>query len=355
MTPSDERGDGTFSCNLLTLAWDGAVEKRDGRYVLAKYTCSSFIILTFVTSTVSNNFSQVDKLWSILPVVYAWMFVTDARTLLMAFLMTVWGIRLTYNFHRRGGYSWPPWNGDEDYRWSFIRQGDVLSIFKNAFAFSLFNLVFISFFQNVLLLLMASPSAIAYTMANASACRNDKHQPLGWLDLLASFLILVFVLIESTADNQQQAFQAEKHRYLRESADPSAKQGSSHMKGSGAANDSRQHRLQEYQDGFCQSGLFAIVRKPHYAAEQAVWLSFFLFSVASGAPLDSNWSILGGLLLMCLFQGSGWMTERISQRKYPKYQEYKRRVPLYVPKLWPMKLQTTSNSSLPNKPNHKGD
>ena len=24
--------------------------------------------------------------------------------------------RLTYNFNRRGGYSWPPWKGDEDYR-----------------------------------------------------------------------------------------------------------------------------------------------------------------------------------------------------------------------------------------------
>ena len=36
-------------------------------------------------------------------------------------------------------------------------------------------------------------------------------------------------------------------------------------------------------DGFCQSGLFAIVRKPNYATEQLVWISYYFFSVAASA------------------------------------------------------------------------
>ena len=34
----------------------------------------------------------------------------------MAAVSALWGLRLTYNFYRRGGYAWPPWTGEEDYR-----------------------------------------------------------------------------------------------------------------------------------------------------------------------------------------------------------------------------------------------
>ena len=58
------------------------------RTVLA---CAFFASLTFLVSTASGNVSQVDKLWSVLPCVYAWMAVCDTRTLLMACLTTIWG------------------------------------------------------------------------------------------------------------------------------------------------------------------------------------------------------------------------------------------------------------------------
>jgi hypothetical protein len=38
------------------------------------------------------------------------------RLVVMAAVAAVWGLRLTYNFYRRGGYAWPPWTGEEDYR-----------------------------------------------------------------------------------------------------------------------------------------------------------------------------------------------------------------------------------------------
>jgi steroid 5-alpha reductase family enzyme len=33
-------------------------------------------------------------------------------------LTTLWGLRLTYNFWRKGGYK----KGGEDYRWAYIRK-----------------------------------------------------------------------------------------------------------------------------------------------------------------------------------------------------------------------------------------
>jgi steroid 5-alpha reductase family enzyme len=39
----------------------------------------------------------------------------------MAFLVTLWGLRLSYNFYRKGGYNIIPWKGEEDYRWKIFR------------------------------------------------------------------------------------------------------------------------------------------------------------------------------------------------------------------------------------------
>ena len=290
-----------------------------GRYVLealvapgnAVYTsaatCAFFIILSFVASVFSKNYGQVDKLWSITPVVYAWIAVTDGRTGLMAGVSTVWGLRLTYNFYRRGGYSWPPWLGDEDYRWAYIQSGKFLPILANPVVWQIFNLLFISVYQHVLLWLIASPSIVAHIVATSPACQAVPIQAGDWI---AAGLILVFVVIESVADNQQYAFQMKKLQLRKE--------------GKKLTGD--------FADGFCQHGLFSIVRKPNYAAEQSIWISYFLFSVTATGRWF-NVSAIGWILLVALFQGSGGITEKISVEKYPAYGEYQKGVPLYVPRL----------------------
>ena len=85
-----------------------------------------------------------------------------------------------------------------------------------------------------------------------------------------------------------------------------------------------------------QSKLFALVRKPAYAAEQAIWISYYFFSVAASYSYPEhywNWSGSGFVLLCILFQVSGWLTEKISITKYPKYRLYQQKVPLYVPRI----------------------
>ena len=75
----------------------------------------------WITSLITKEHSWVDRLWSIVPVVYVWIFaafagLADARLTIMAILVTLWGARLTFNFARKGGYS-----GTEDYRWPILR------------------------------------------------------------------------------------------------------------------------------------------------------------------------------------------------------------------------------------------
>lgn len=231
----------------------------------------------------------------------------------MAFLVTLWGVRLTANFYRRGGYTWPIWRGEEDYRWSYIQKGHYLGVLKHPVAWVLFNMVFISLYQNLLLWSIVAPSFVAWTMAKDPSCRmynGGDVESWGVLDGIATILFVLGLVVETVADNQQYRFQTEKYRQIRENVP----------------------REGEYADGFCQSGLFAIVRKPNYAAEQSIWISYYLFSVAATGGKWWNWSGMGCVLLVILFQGSGRFTEKLTLLKYPdKYAEYQRRVPLYVP------------------------
>lgn len=84
------------------------------------------VLVCFVVGELTRNFSQVDKLWSLMPIVYSWLtvsaFPASPRIWLMAILVTIWGLRLSYNFYRKGGYHIIPWKGEEDYRWIRVRQ-----------------------------------------------------------------------------------------------------------------------------------------------------------------------------------------------------------------------------------------
>ena len=70
---------------------------------------AGFASWCLVASWVTGTYSHVDRLWSITPAVYAVVYAAmsggDARCIIMATFTCVWGVRLTYNFARKGGYS----------------------------------------------------------------------------------------------------------------------------------------------------------------------------------------------------------------------------------------------------------
>jgi steroid 5-alpha reductase family enzyme len=163
------------------------------------------VVVCFLVSEITRNYSQVDKLWSIMPLVYS--FVTLAsfpspRIWIMSIAVTLWGLRLSFNFYRKGGYSLIPWRGEEDYRWIVARQKPLL---KGRFRFGLFNLFFISFYQHFLILLFSSPLLLA---------AKNRGSELTLLDFIAATLMMLFLVIETIADNQQFRFQSLKHKQV---------------------------------------------------------------------------------------------------------------------------------------------
>lgn len=290
---------------VIAFYYDRPLSAEQAGAVKTAFLIMAGVALTcFAVSEISRNYSQVDKLWSLLPIFYSWFFASkagfDVRMTLMAVLATVWGIRLTYNFGRRGGYHRIPWRGEEDYRWGVLRSQNPA--FQKRLPWAAFNLFFISCYQNTLILLFTLPIVVAW---------QGQSQPLNLLDAVAALLVLIFIALETIADQQQYDFQTEKHR-RRQAGAP----------------------LEEaYARGFCTSGLWARVRHPNYAAEQAIWISYYLFSVAAtGRWL--NWSLTGAILLMLLFIGSSDFSEKISAGKYPDYEDYQRRVPRFVPRIF---------------------
>ena len=264
-------------------------------------------ILCFIISELTRNYSQVDKVWSIMPIVYSFITLinfpsTSERIMLMTVLVSIWSCRLSFNFYRKGGYNIIPWKGEEDYRWRILQQHPAL---KKGVRFSLFNLIFISFYQQFLIMLFSTPLLVAAKYNNIS---------MNQLDYVAAFFMSLFILTETIADNQLYFFQQEKHEKVPEIV---------------KFNNS-------LTKGFMIDGLWKYVRHPNYISEQLIWVSFYFFGVAaSGQWL--NWTLSGPVLLILLFMGSSEFTERISLQKYPDYINYKQNVARFIPYIFKIK------------------
>lgn len=256
----------------------------------------------FIVGELTRNNSQMDKLWSILPAVYVWVIAIKGgmspRLIVMAVLATLWGIRLTYNFARKGAYSIKFWAGKEDYRWIVLRERKE---FQPHWKWVIFNFLFISIYQNVLILMTTFPALVAMSSS----------VPFNWVDCLAAVLMLAAIIYEATADEQQWRFQTRKWEMI---------------------NDGQ--KLEDlpapYNKGFNTQGLWSRSRHPNYFAEQSTWVSFYIFSIAAGIGLF-NWSIIGAILLIVLFQGSSALSEELSSEKYPEYSNYIKKVSRFFP------------------------
>ena len=256
--------------------------------------------LCFLVGEISKNYSQVDKVWSIAPMIYVWFFTYHSdfnlRMMLMSILVTIWGIRLTYNFARKSGYSIYFWKGEEDYRWKILKER--VPIFNIKIVWSIFNLLFICLYQMGLIFLFSLPVLAAW-QGDSSA--------LNIYDLIIAILMLSFIITESIADKQQFEFQSNKYKKI----------------------DNNESLTGDFKRGFLSNGLWSISRHPNFISEQLIWVTFYLFSIsATGVYL--NWSIIGCVLLIILFYNSANYTESITEKKYPDYKQYKKKVSMFL-------------------------
>tara|TARA_B100001063_G_scaffold6977_1_gene5268 strand:+ start:23336 stop:24271 length:936 start_codon:yes stop_codon:yes gene_type:complete len=270
-----------------------------------KFIFKSYIIISsicFITGEITKNYSQIDKVWSLVPIFIVWYFTISSnfneRMVLMSVLVTIWGLRLTYNFSRKGGYSIYFWKGEEDYRWKEVRKS--IPFFRSNFNWSLFNLFFICFYQMGLIFM--------FTMPILSAWQGSEN-PVNLTDYILTFLMLLFIIVETISDQQQYNFQSIKYIKIKNGEKLEGK----------------------FKDGFISNGLWGFSRHPNFTSEQLIWITFYLFSFSAN-NLIFNWSIIGCVMLVILFNNSAKFSEEISLKKYPKYAEYQKSVPMFIGK-----------------------
>ena len=278
---------------------------------------------SYAANVATGYWSWVDRLWSLLPPIYAVIFATwpavgegagSTRLSLIAALVLAWGARLTYNFYRKGGYG-----AEEDYRWPVVRawfaQNDPLAPLGR----EVFSLVFVAMYQHALIWAFSVlPLYVVWHERKHSSSLNG-------VDVAASLVFLAALALEVWTDETQFAFQTRKHAL---SARARADAGG------------------DLARGFCSSsGPFRYSRHANFFAEQSIWWCLCGFAVAAGAPLI-HWSAVGALLLSGLFQGSTYMTEYLSASKYPAYFAYQETTSRLLPWFPGPSLDSTEGKAL---------
>ncbi|KAM0436783.1 hypothetical protein ACHAPT_002494 [Fusarium lateritium] len=271
---------------------------------LAASIALGFVFL--VVSEINRNYSQVDRMWSLLPNLYivhlaVWARlagVPSSRIDLVATATTIWSCRLTYNYWRKGGYN----VGSEDYRWAILQK------YVPRFIFFIFNLTFISFIQSVLLFAFSFVPAYAILL-------STKFEPnITTADVAYFVAELALVFSEWVSDGQQWDYHQAKNQYQKDAKVPR----------------DFNYTQADLDRGFNATGLWAYSRHPNFAAEQLVWFVLYQWSCFATNNLYS-YTFAGSGALILLFQGSTWLTERITSSKYHEYPLYQKHVGMFLP------------------------
>ncbi len=249
-----------------------------------------FAIACWLLSVITREYSWVDRIWSICPAIYCLIVAADSdfsstRLNVMSLLVVAWGVRLTFNFARRGGYR----AGGEDYRWKVVQErlGPV--------KFQFLNITFVAPGQMFVIWLFTSPVHQAW---------SGRNQTLNHVDIIAIILFMIFLVIETINDERMWAFQQDKKRKFK-AGEP-------------------------VTQTFITSGFFKYCRHPSYICEMAMWTVFYLFGIAATNQWI-HWSGLGFIFLMFIIAGSTRLGESISVDRYPSYRDYQASTPRYIP------------------------
>ena len=244
----------------------------------------------WLLSVITREYSWVDRIWTICPVIYCLMVAADSdfgsiRLNIMTLLVAAWGARLTFNFARKGGFSM----GGEDYRWKVVRER------LGPIRFQILNLTFVAPGQMLVIWLFTSPVHQAWA---------GRDRPLNLLDAVAISLFVALWVIEAINDETMWAFQRDKKRTIK-AGEP-------------------------VTQPFVSHGFFKYCRHPSYVCEMGMWTVFYLFGVAATGQWI-HWSGLGFIFLIFTMVGSTRLGESISLDRYPSYRDYQAATPRFIP------------------------
>lgn len=229
-----------------------------------------FATVMWVGSVVRTDASLVDRVWGVFFIVMAWtahlVVAGGNRSLLVAVLVTIWGLRLSIFL------TWRNWGKGEDPRYVAMRE-------RSSGNFTLRSLVRVFWLQGVL------ASIIGIPLVAVAVWPSE----LFWLDWIGVALWAVGLYFEAVGDWQLTQFLAD-----------SANRGK-----------------------VMDRGLWAYTRHPNYFGDTVVWTGFGVFAIAAGAW----WAIIGSIamgLLIVNVSGVAITDKRMSDEgsKREGYDEY---------------------------------
>jgi steroid 5-alpha reductase family enzyme len=259
----------------------GVVDGLAGVLISSAIAVAALMLTTWIVSLVVSDASIVDLIWGLGFVLVAWTAVIvgdgyDARALLLAALVTVWGLRLS------GYLAWRNLGSGEDKRYQAMRE-------RWGARFWLVSLVTVFVLQGVLMWIVSLPVQLSASAADPSN--------LGLLAWLGVAVWLVGFGFESLGDLQLARFKA----------DPD--------------------NAREVMD----RGLWRYTRHPNYFGDFCVWWGIFLVAAETG---PGRWGVIGPIVMSALlmrYSGVGVLEKSIGSRR-PGYAEYARRTSTFFPR-----------------------
>lgn len=239
-------------------------------------------LVIYAFSVAFKNTSFYDPYWSVapIPIAFFWMVYFDSYTsisaaqILVLVVVTLYGIRLTLNWMRG-------WKGlkHEDWRYTMYRE-------NNPKLFWFINLTGLQLMPTSLVFLgcLSLYAVFFYTGSSFT-----------YLDAIGLVICLMGIAMELISDEQLKKFRKEKGK-----------------------------------DQLMTSGLWSVSRHPNYFGEISFWWGLFFFALS--ADFSNWWMIVGPVSMTILFTVlSIPMMEKRLKKKYPEYEEYKRKVSSLIP------------------------
>ena len=236
-------------------------------------------IFIYILSVLFNNSSWYDAFWSVIPVILTimcWSDISAAGDVQRAFLMHAcllfWAIRLTYNWMRS-------WDGFSHEDWRYIMMKGKT---ENKFQYFIVDFGSIHLIPTICVYMALLPMIFALTYPGDT---------LNFLDVLASFLAVLAVIIQIISDQQM-------YNFRKNLTDPKT----------------------------MQSGLWFYSRHPNYLGELLFWFSLFVFAIAS--KLAFVWLFIGFLIMYALVAiASVSMMDKRSLKRRSDFKEYMESTP----------------------------
>lgn len=250
--------------------------------VLGVNAAAIFVMVTalWAVSVAVKDTSIIDIFWGFGFVVVAWVTFlvadgSDGYRWMLAFLTTLWGLRLTAHLANRNlGHG-------EDFRYAKMRE-------RHGARWPLRSLWSVFWVQGILMWVVSLPVQGGQQLGDGSP---------GWLAWIGVAVWAVGLFFETVGDLQLSRF----------IADPSNR---------GKVMD---------------QGLWRYTRHPNYFGDFMVWWGIFLIAAESGA---GAWGFIGPILMTVLLvkvSGAGLLEKDIAERR-PGYAEYVRRTSGFLPR-----------------------